>query len=82
MDSLILCMILKIILIENICLLTVTSFMFTKCKPRKLGILNFMGRVSIDSKVRLLLWFHILSYVHRCTKSFTCVSHEKTVGRS
>jgi len=70
MGSLILCMILKIILIEKICLLTVTSFMFTECKPRWLGILNFMGRVSIDSKARLLLWFHIFSYICRCTKSF------------
>ena len=70
MGSLVLCMILKIILIEKICLLTVTSFMFTECNPQWLGILNFMGRVSVDSKAGLLLWFHILSCMQRCTKSF------------
>jgi len=34
MGSVELCMILKKILIEKICSLTVTSFMFTECKPQ------------------------------------------------
>jgi hypothetical protein len=69
---LVLCNILKIIWIKKICLLTVTSFTFTECKTQWLGILNFMGKVYIDSKAWLLLLFRSLSYIHRRTKSY-CV---------